>query len=510
MFRKLTKWVCLLLGLAAAQHAGAFTLWGPLEAWQTADLDYGLRFYYQNITVDSGLGYDENGGPKDFGEGSRLTTPILTYAFDATFLEYFGSQGVAAVDSAMKLLNGLPSASSANLANFLTDGNQQVNYTAQALDMLDLKSTVMWLMVEHMGLLGETHVYDLQYRSHYDNAVCDYNYFTVNRSYDPVTYDPTTYVNGHLYGFFIWDGCGIGVNVGDAIETINDTPIPATAFTAVATPQGLQLGGYYLGLTRDDMGGLAFLYKKNNYALLPLDSNTVASPFNSSWQDINTTNPITGISNFVGVLGGAEKITFVKVAYDSLLGTNFNPITYNYSLPYVTNYKVGQLKVTRTVTVPDILFTAADLVQNGDPLPNDVPLNRTNSFIASGYVSPGGGVVPSAISPSLLIVLNNVGPVFWNESPVSFGGVDSQNYLEYPVFNWGTFDGSTNPPILYPNGSSLAELEQQVVAGAGLNMPLNTWAPVGTPTNNNNGTGGGAGVGGVRFRPPVHKKISQL
>ena len=60
--------------------------------------------------------------------------------------------------------------------------------------------------------------------------------------------------------------------MGDAVETINNTPIPATSFTAVATPQGLQLGGYYLGLTRDDMGGLAFLYKKNNYALLPLDT----------------------------------------------------------------------------------------------------------------------------------------------------------------------------------------------------------------------------------------------
>ena len=98
MFKKLTPWVGLLLGLAAVHQAGAFTLWGPLEAWQTADLDYGDRFYYHNVTVDSGLGYVENGGPKDFGEGSRLTTPILTYGFDATFLEYFGSQGVAAVD----------------------------------------------------------------------------------------------------------------------------------------------------------------------------------------------------------------------------------------------------------------------------------------------------------------------------------------------------------------------------------------------------------------------------
>lgn len=505
MFRKLKQSVGLLFGLALAQHAGAFTLWGPLEAFQTADLDYGLRFYYQNVAVDSALGFIENGGPKLIGSGSRLTTPIVTYAFDSTFLDYFGSQGVAAVDSAMRLLNTLPAASSAKLANFLTDGNEPVNYTAQALEMLDLKSTVMWLMVEHMGLLGETHVFDLQYREHYGTPACDYNYFTINRAYDPVTHDPTFYVNGQAYGFEIWDGCSIGVNVGDAIETVND--VTATTFTAVATPQGLQLGGYYLGLTRDDMGGLQYLYKKDNYAFESLDSNTVALPFSSSWESIGISNAITGVSNFTGVLGGVEKVTFVKVAYDSLFGTNFTPIVYRSSVPFVTNSKLGKLQVTRTITAPDILFTAADLVVNAGT-PNYNPLARTNGFILSGYVSPGGGVVPSTIGAPLLVILNNVGPVFYNVSPVSFGyGLDSWNYYEYPVFNWGSFDGSTNPPTLYPNGSSLAELEQAVTSGVGLTVPISPWAPVGFPTNNT-GTGGGGGA--VESRPSFHKKIPQL
>src|SRR5580658_5627372 len=127
MLRKLTKSVFLVVSLAAAQHVGAFTLWGPLELWQTADLDYGLRFYYQNIDIGTRLGYQENGGPKNFGEGSRLTVPVVTYGFDDTFLEYFGAQGVAAVDSAMLLLNALPTADSANLNNFLTDGAEQIN-----------------------------------------------------------------------------------------------------------------------------------------------------------------------------------------------------------------------------------------------------------------------------------------------------------------------------------------------------------------------------------------------
>ena len=241
-------------------------------------------------------------------------------------------------------------------------------------------------------------------------------------------------------------------------------------FTAVATPEGLELGGYYLGLTRDDMGGLQFLYKKNNYAFQSLDSNTVASPFVSSWEAVNTTNSITGISNFSGLLGGAEKITFVKVAYDSLLGTNFAPIIYNYTMPYVTNYQLSKLQVTRTVTAPDILFTAADLI---------------NSEALFNYLT--------------LVVLDNVGPVFFNINP-GFLVAPVGSYLEYPIFNWGSFDGSTNPPILYPNGSSLAELEQQVLSGEGLSVPVYPWAPVLNPSATNTtgagGGGGGAGAGG--------------
>ena len=94
MLRKLTKSVFLALGLTAAQHAGAFTLWGPLEAWQTTDLDYSspagsTRYYY--FFVEPSLDGIENGAPKNFGEGSRLTTPIVTYGFDDTFLQLFRS-----------------------------------------------------------------------------------------------------------------------------------------------------------------------------------------------------------------------------------------------------------------------------------------------------------------------------------------------------------------------------------------------------------------------------------
>jgi hypothetical protein len=496
MLRKLTKFVCLILGLTAAQHAGAFTLWGPLETWQTADLDYGLRFYYENIEIGTRLGYVENGGPKNFGEGSRLATPIVTYGFDDTFLEYFGAQGVAAVDSAMQVLNALPSGSSANLANFLTDGAQQINYTAQALELMDLKSSVLWLMATHMGLLGETHVWDLLLRSKYGTPTCAYEYFVVNRNYDPVDYDPTPYVNGRLYGYGIWDGCSVGVNVGDAIEVPADTT--ATRYTAVATGQGLQFGGYYLNMTRDDMGGLQFLYNKDYYTFQGLDLNSVVTPSGGSgdtWEAVNTTNAIGGGSNFVGLLGGVEKITFVKVNFDSLLNPGFTPVTYHYTMPVITNSRLSHLSVTRTITAPDVIFTAANLIVYGG-IANYTALNNTGTFILSTYLSPGispnGTVTPSTIDPPMIVTLNNVGPIYYGENP---GFMDSSNYLEYPISNWGTFDGTTNPPIVYPDGFSLAELEAELLEG-GTTAPLNPWIGVLNPnaTNTTATTGGGGGV----------------
>jgi hypothetical protein len=495
MLLKLIKRACLLLALATAQHAGAFVLWGPIEALQTADLDFSnpagsIRYYY--FYVEPGFDGRELGGPKNFGEASRLTTPIITYGFDDTFLDYFGAQGVAAVDSAFALLNSLPSASSASLAKFLTEGAEQVNYTAQAMELLDMKSTVLWLMANHMGLLGETHVYDLASRTHVGVPPCEYEYTVVNYNLDPVTHSPTYYVNGRLYDYSIWDGCPVAVPVGAAVVTPADAT--STRWSAVATGNNLQLGSYYLNFTRDDMAGLQYLYKKSYYAYQQLDSNSLAQPFTSSWASFSTNELITGItgvSNFDGLLGGVEKILFYKVNFDSQLNPGFTPVSYTYTVPWVTNYHLYQLHVERTVTAPDILFTAANLLTEGPPL-SDPELSRSGGFIASTYVSEGGGTVPATIDPTELIILNNVGPTYFNYSPYF---LDNLQYGEYPIFNWGSFDGSTNPPVVFPQGSSLAELEAQVVEG-GVPVTPNEWAPVLNSNTNIVTTGGGGGAGG--------------
>jgi hypothetical protein len=489
MSRILKAALGLVAGLALLHQAAAFSLWGPAEPWQTAALDYGTRFWYSFVVLTNGTEYvdAELGGTKNIGEGSRMNCGVVTYAYDATFLTYFGADGVKAVDAAMAVLNGLPkvSGSTPNLAEYLTQGNQRVNYSAQALGLLDLKSFTMTILLEHMGLSGETHVFDLRERIPVAGSTCDNYYFVILRNFDPVTYSPTTYVNGANYTYQIYNSCPPSADVGDAIESYVDPEVLPYASTAVATYQSLQKGGFYLGLTRDDFGGLRYLYRKNNFNNENLDPTCVAGQSGSPWTIVVTTNTTTTTAggtattvtatNFQGLLGGVEKINFVKVKYNSTLGTAFLTNTAHFTIPVLTNGQVSSLPVTRTIPAPDIIFTAADLALPSVP-PSDIPFARTVTFVTTTVpVSPGGGVLPSVIAPQFVVTFSKVGPIYFNED---FYFLSQNQILAYPNFIWGSFDGSTNAPIVFPIGSSITTLEDEAASGGGI--PFSTWDPVST------------------------------
>src|SRR5450432_252524 len=132
-------WVVFLAGGLVA--AWAFTPIGPAigggtggDAWQTPVIGYGLG--------------GDVGTPKDIGQEYRRNTPVMVFAYNANFLSYFGSNGVAAVDGAYAILNSLTNVSSysPSLSEFpLT--SQHFNYTAQSLFLTDLKSVALGLMV---------------------------------------------------------------------------------------------------------------------------------------------------------------------------------------------------------------------------------------------------------------------------------------------------------------------------------------------------------------------------
>src|SRR3989442_8731506 len=119
MTRRTKQFFLLLVALAVPLGAMVFPLRGPDKKgpapndWQAAG--FGGR--------PAGLGYTlvgDIGGPMTPLEGYRWNTPYITYAFDESFIRYFGPAGVAAVSNAFKILNDLPpfSAMSQDLSEF--------------------------------------------------------------------------------------------------------------------------------------------------------------------------------------------------------------------------------------------------------------------------------------------------------------------------------------------------------------------------------------------------------
>src|SRR5476649_73125 len=89
------SWIALLaLGL---QSVLAWNGEGPIgnatDAWQVPVIGYGLN---GDIVA-----------PKDYGSGYRRNIPTLYYAYNASFLNYFGSNGPVSIDAAFAILNNV-------------------------------------------------------------------------------------------------------------------------------------------------------------------------------------------------------------------------------------------------------------------------------------------------------------------------------------------------------------------------------------------------------------------
>ena len=81
------------------------------------------------------------------------------------------------------------------------------NGTAAALGLLDLKSYTLAFLLEEMGLANpERFVWGLRGRFVFGGPTT--NYSVVQLNYDPVTIQPTPFVNGVRYNYQIFDDLG--------------------------------------------------------------------------------------------------------------------------------------------------------------------------------------------------------------------------------------------------------------------------------------------------------------
>jgi hypothetical protein len=291
------KLACLSLLLFTGQLSWGFALLGPInEPYQVGEIGYALG--------------GDIGAPKNIGEEYRRNTPVLYYSYDANFLDYFGSNGVVAVDSGVGVFNSLPSMSqmSSNLVEFPTQTTRE-NYLAETLNLTDMKSWTMVTLAEQLGLAEpERYVWTLRDRFQFPGPVtCPFlmGYLVVQRNFDPIMTPqnqllPSSYVNGTLYSYFILETCvapnPIAVTIPFSVDPLD------FSFTSVAgvgnfsgavvgaNIGGLAPGRFFLGLTRDDAGGLRYLYRTNLMNFESTGPNTLASVTNPVPQLLFTSN----------------------------------------------------------------------------------------------------------------------------------------------------------------------------------------------------------------------------
>ena len=248
-FFKRFAWLSVLV--LGFQSAFGFALLGPFnEAWQIPAIGYGLG--------------GDIGGPKNIGEEYRWNTPTNYFAFDASFLDYFGSNGVRAVEQAIDIINALPPASTPGVLDQFPLESQRINPRAEQLQLLDLKSICLQLLVEELGLTyPDRFLWTLRFRETQPGLSCPFMiYGVLHRNFDPVTFQPSSYLNGVLYSYLILEACQ-----GTPTALTFNFPVDPLAqeFLPIMSEFGLfRPGSYATGLSRDDFGGLRYGWRTNN------------------------------------------------------------------------------------------------------------------------------------------------------------------------------------------------------------------------------------------------------
>src|SRR5882724_6929847 len=203
--------------------------------------------------------------------------------------------------------------------------------------------------------------------------------------------------------------------------------------------------------------------------------------------------PVTCPVDMQARFEGVERLRFIRRDYDSLLNQAWEPVTNDYTLNELTNSMIVSRHIRRVVPKPDFLFTAADLGFSTSVTYSNTVAGATetlNLTVAPGVgksdvirtinfnqtARPGNNAGPGTIeSPFILptlMIYNKMGPLYFNST--AFGlvntnaGVTIGEPQQTPLLalSWGSFDGTTNSPEVYPNGHSIEELESLVIGPA--------------------------------------------
>jgi hypothetical protein len=348
-----------------------------------------------------------------------------------------------------------------------------------ACPVLDIKSWAMRLMMEQLGLADpERFVWTLRARDvETVGSQTVTNYAVVKLNYDPITLQTSSKVNNTLFRYSILDPIR-PQNYADAVES---QAIPLDLGRSVAgTIPGP--GEFFTGLTHDDVGGIRFLMSGNNFVNEGVLPNVGLNLFSASsrarfspWVSVSAISNILGNTNLgfppipgfpgIGVTNltnfvtaalrpGLQKVTFVRAKFDSLLGINFQVVTNFFTDRFISNGIPMAQSLQRVIPQPDILFVSEDLGLAQNLVPQITGRTGTANWQNNAAINGSGGVVvapggPGVIAPPVRISFSDQLPFFIQSSPLP-QFIDDFNSGFLSSGCWGSFDGTTNAPVIYP------------------------------------------------------------
>jgi hypothetical protein len=184
------------------------------------------------------------------------------------------------------------------------------------------------------------------------------------------------------------------------------------------------------------------------------------------------------ISGATGNYQGIQRVQFVRVpddGVDPLTGGFLQPYwaTNHYTMVFYnrTNQQYYTHTFQRVVTAPDILISAQDWATGPAG-------NNFNGTVVRNINFDQGNILPGLAGPGVIngqsqFVYNKVGGLYfngpWPNTNSYLDGIQPitsvNETTQTRVLQWASFDASTNAPILYPNGTSIENYENQIVIG---------------------------------------------
>jgi hypothetical protein len=475
MLRMLKRFCWLLILGLAVQPALSFSLIGPVanggDNWQVPVIGYS-----PNPVIDP-----RPLGPKNIGEEFRRNKPVAYYSMDQNFLDFFGSNGAVAIDQAFAIMNKVAltnvSKYSANLAEFPLEA-QRINFQAQALALTDVKSVTLKMLMEQMGLTTpERYVWQLHAREHLPNTpACPAGmaYYVIKRNFDPMPsasdqIQYSSYINGTLYSYRILERCtaaGLDPRLADAEEFPVD-PL-ANTFTAVASA-GLYNGGFYTGLTRDDMGGIRYLLRTNNMNIEDAGADPVTFATNNNVFPIpsldtsdlslliqraqtNDTATLIGLYPGLVILNSSSYFANVLVTNTTITFTNYpwDPVGTPPHATVITTYS--------TNFVVYFQHQFGNVITNHPPTNGFITIITTNGATTLAVAQTGGDFYfePQGLCGVSILSTQLVGTVFTTNTVLAANGtVDIvSSFQQYRIYYY--------PVACLPNATALRQGVEKV------------------------------------------------